>query len=453
MSGKVLIIDRAGPERSALKAQLETAYFEVLEVESGEAAMTLLATDRVDIILMGLDLKGSCGIATCRRLKSHRQLSEIPVVLITAEDRPEERISGFEAGADDFLSKPVDQLALFARMRSLARFRMLAEELRLREATSAELGLEKQPTGRFREDGCKVAVIAASETVATRHAQAIEARTGVQCVWVNSGVEAMRMLRSSPPDGYLITTDLPPGEDRGALCSALSYHRDVSPPAVLVITGADEPGTAARCLDQGASDYISEPPDETELAVRLRAQLKKKLRSDQLRQLVQDGLKLSIIDPLTGLYNRRYVDQHLNRLFASARDGDTPLTLLMFDIDRFKSVNDRFGHEIGDLALRNFAERLKTNLRGVDLIARIGGEEFLVALPGVDQSAGCATAERVRRIAAAATPGAPRITVSAGVSTLTAADGGPEDLLRRADQALYLAKSGGRNCVMRHRAA
>lgn len=453
MSGKVLIIDRAGPERSALKAQLETAYFEVSEVESGEAAMILLASERVDIILMGLELKGSCGIATCRRLKSHMQLSEIPVVLITAEDRPEQRVAGFEAGADDFLSKPVDELALFARMRSLARFRMLAEELRLREATSAELGLEKQPSSRLRENGCKIAVIAVSRAVAMTYGAAIEARTGVQCIWVDSGVEAMRMLRSSPPDGFLVTTDLPPGEDRGALCSALSYHGDVSPPAVLVITNANDKETAARCLDQGASDYISYPPDETELAVRLRAQLKKKLRSDQLRQLVDDGLKLSIIDPLTGLYNRRYVDQHLARLFASARDTDAHLTLLMFDIDRFKSVNDRFGHEIGDLALRNFADRLKANLRGVDLIARIGGEEFLVALPAVDLSAGCATAERVRRIAATATPGAPRITVSAGVSTLTEADGGPKDLLRRADQAMYLAKSGGRNCVMRHRAA
>lgn len=453
MSGKVLIIDRAGPERSVLTAQLETAYFEVLAVESGEAAMILLARDRVDIILMGLDLKGSCGIATCRWLKSHMHLSEIPVVLMTAEDRPEQRVAGFEAGADDFLSKPVDDLALFARMRSLARFRMLAEELRLREATSAELGLEKQPANRFREDGCKVAVIATSEAVATRHAKAVEARTGVQCIWMNSGVEAMRLLRSDPPDAYIVTADLPPGEDRGALCSALSYHRDISPPVVLVITSADDIGAAARCLDQGASDYISDPPDETELAIRLRAQLKKKLRTDQLRQLVQDGLKLSIIDPLTGLYNRRYVDQHLNRLFTSARDTDGHLTLLMFDIDRFKSVNDRFGHEIGDLALRNFADRLKANLRGVDLIARVGGEEFLVALPGVDLSAGYATAERVRRVAAAATPGAPRITVSAGVSTLKAVDGCPEDLLRRTDQALYLAKSGGRNCVVRHRAA
>ncbi len=453
MSGKVLIIDRAGAERSVLKAQLETAYFEVLEVESGEAALVLLAGDRVDIILMGLDLKGSCGIATCRRLKSHAQLSETPIVLITAEDRPEQRIAGFEAGADDFLSKPIDELALFARMRSLARFRMLAEELRLREATSAELGLEKPSAARFREDGCKVAIIAVSEAIANHHARAIEARTGVQCIWVDSGIEAMRMLRAAPPDGFIITADLPLSEDRGALCSALSYHGDASPPAVLVITSSDDASTAARCLDQGASDYISDPPDETELAVRLRVQLKKKMRYDQLRQLVQDGLKLSIIDPLTGLYNRRYVDQHLTRLVGSARETDASLTLMMFDIDKFKSVNDRFGHEIGDLALRNFADRLKANLRGVDLIARIGGEEFLVALPGVDLAAGYATAELVRRIAAAATPGAPRITVSAGISTLTGADCSPEDLMRRADQALYQAKSAGRNRVMRHQAA
>ena len=282
--------------------------------------MVLLAGDRVDIILMGLDLKGSCGIATCRRLKSHAQLSEIPVVLITAEDRPEQRIAGFEAGADDFLSKPIDELALFARMRSLARFRMLAEELRLREATSAELGLEKPSAARFREDGCKVAIIAVSEAIANHHARAIEARTGVQCIWVDSGIEAMRMLREKRRrTGLSLRPTCRSAKIAARLCSALSYHGDASPPAVLVITSSDDASTAARCLDQGASDYISDPVDETELAVRLRVQLKKKMRYDQLRQLVQDGLKLSIIDPLTGLYNRRYVDQHLTRLVGSAR--------------------------------------------------------------------------------------------------------------------------------------
>ena len=452
MSGKVLIIDRAGPDRAALTKLLETAYFEVLSAEDGEAAVALLATERVDLILMGIDLKGSCGIAICRRLKTHAQLSDIPVVLMTKEDQPKQRIAGFEAGADDFLIKPVDELALFARMRSLARFRMLAEELRQREATSAELGLPRSPSGRLGAKTCSVAIVAATEAVAARHAAAIEEHTGSRCQRAHSGLEAMRLLRSDPPDAFLITTDLPAAENRGALCSALSHHGETSPPAVLVITDAGDLGEAARCLDQGAADYIPAPADETELAVRLRAQLKKKRRADQLRQLVRDGLKLSIIDPLTGLYNRRYADQHLARLCAAAEDAKTHLSLMLFDIDRFKSVNDRFGHNIGDLALRMFAERLQTNLRGVDLIARIGGEEFLIALPGVNLSSACSAAERLRGVAAAATPGAPRITVSAGVSTFTSGDD-PETLIRRADQALYQAKSDGRNCVVRHQAA
>lgn len=448
MSGRVLIIDRAGPARSTLIGQLETAYFEVLHAESSDAALALLAEERVDLILIGLDLKGSCGIAVCRRLKAHVQLSDIPVVMMTDEDQPKQRIAGFEAGADDFLTKPVDELALFARMRSLARFRTLAEELRLREATSAELGLPAPSSGRLGAERCCVAIIAATEATAARHAVAIEERTGIRCVRARSGLEAMRLLRSDPPDGFLITTDLPPDENRGALCSALSHHGDASPPAVLVITEAGDLGQAARCLDQGATDYIPAPVDPTELAVRLRAQLKKKLRADQLRQLVHDGLKLSIIDPLTGLYNRRYADQHLTRLCDAARQAGSALSLMLFDIDRFKSVNDRFGHNIGDLALRMFAERLQTNLRGVDLIARIGGEEFLIALPGVNLSSACAAAERLRGVAATATPGAPRITVSAGVSTFAPEDD-PARLIQRADQALYQAKSEGRNRVAR----
>ena len=453
MSGKVAIIDGSGSERQALKAQLEAAYFEVREYEYGDDAFTELSTEKVDIILMGVDLEGSCGIATRRRFRSHKLFCDIPIVLITLENRPEQRIAGFEAGADDFLSKPVDDLALFARMRSLARYRILTEELRLREATSVELGLAKPLAKRLRDHPGAVAIVASSEAIAQRYSDVVTERTGIQCKWVSSGVEAMRLLRTNPPDGFLITTDLPSSEDRGALCSALSHHHYGSPPAVLVMTNAVTSSLAARCLDQGASDYISDPPDETELAVRLRAQLKKKLRTDQLRELVRDGLKLSIIDPLTGLYNRRYVDQHLTKHFDAAREANAPLSLLIFDIDRFKSVNDRFGHDIGDQALRTFAERLSNNMRGVDLIPRVGGEEFLVALPGINLSAGCAAAERVRKIAASPNPGAPRITVSAGVATLRSDDASPANLLKRADTALYQAKSGGRNCVVRHRAA
>ncbi len=453
MAGKVIIVDKLTPQRLALRAQLEAAYFEVAEFDTGEEAINSALAEPTDVILLSIELNGSCGIAICRQLKSHPQLCQTPVVLMTSQDRPEQRTAGFEAGADDFLSKPVDEPALFARMRSLARFRVTAEELKLREATSIELGLVDQPSARNGFGSCKVAIIAQSSAVANTMAEAIRSGSGVECVWVKSGIEAMHLLRRDPPDGFLVTMDLPPNEDRGALCTALSYHGDAPTPAVLVVMEDKNIGAAARCLDQGASDYITFPPDPSELAARLRAQLRKKLHSDRLRKLVQDGLRLSVIDPLTGLYNRRYVDQHLAKLALAAPEKKAPLTLLIFDIDRFKSVNDRFGHEIGDLALRVFADRLRKHLRGVDLIARIGGEEFLVALPGVDLTKGCAAAERMRKVAAASTPGAPRITVSVGVATLKPDDKNPDDLIRRADQALYKAKSGGRNCVVRNEAA
>ncbi len=453
MSGKVIIVDKQAPQRIALRALLEAAYFAVVEHDNGEDAISCALAEPVDVILLSIELNGSCGVAICRQLKSHPQLCQTPVVLMTSEDRPEQRTAGFEAGADDFLSKPVDELALFARMRSLARFRMVAEELKLREATSIELGLPETGLAQDGVSSSKVAIIAQSSAVANDMETTIRSGVGADCVWVKSGIEAMHLLRKDPPDGFLITMDMPAGEDRGALCSALSYHGDTPTPAILVVTKDKDIGAAARCLDQGASDYITFPPDPNELSARLRAQLKKKLHSDQLRKQVQDGLRLSVIDPLTGLYNRRYLDQHLSKLVQASRETKSPLSLLIFDIDKFKSVNDRFGHEIGDLALRVFADRLQQHLRGVDLIARIGGEEFLVALPGVDLAKGCAAAERMRKLAAVSTPGAPRITVSVGVATLRPDDAHPDDLIRRADQALYQAKSGGRNCVVRHEAA
>ena len=210
----------------------------------------------------------------------------------------------------------------------------------------------------------------------------------------------MGELRTDPPDGYLICSDLPDAEDNYALCAALTHHRDGVAPAVIMMTKGDDLASATRCLDHGASDHVAEPFDLNELAARVRSQLRRKLYAEKLREFVRNGLWMSTTDPLTGLYNKRYVDLHLTKPFEAARVGDAPLTVLVFDIDRFKRVNDCFGHSIGDQALRVFASRLRRNLRDVDMIARIRGEEFLAALPGVPLAQGFVAAERMRHLAA-----------------------------------------------------
>jgi two-component system cell cycle response regulator len=204
-------------------------------------------------------------------------------------------------------------------------------------------------------------------------------------------------------------------------------------------------------LDLGASDLLMLPMDPAETALRLRTQLTRKRQADRLRTRLRDGLELAMVDPLTELYNRRYGLAHLRRVHDRALARGRGYALLLVDLDRFKSVNDRFGHAAGDTVLGTVAGRLRARLRGVDLISRIGGEEFMIVMPEMGLEAAHGAAKRLcAAVAGEATvlPDGTRIaqTVSIGLALggLSASDTA-EDAMARADRALYVAKSGGRN--------
>ena len=187
------------------------------------------------------------------------------------------------------------------------------------------------------------------------------------------------------------------GGDGLRLVSALRSRPETRQSAVILVVENGDVQTAAKGLDLGASDYIEAPFDVSELIARIRSQLRRKRYSDRLRTNLRNGLKLAVIDPLTGIYNRRYASQHMNRVMERARETDGVFAVMMIDLDKFKSINDRFGHDAGDAVLREFSRRLQENIRGVDLVARFGGEEFFVAMPDVDQRAAAHAAERIRR--------------------------------------------------------
>ncbi|EPX83814.1 diguanylate cyclase (GGDEF) domain protein [Rubellimicrobium thermophilum DSM 16684] len=233
--------------------------------------------------------------------------------------------------------------------------------------------------------------------------------------------------------------------------------------------------TAALALDLGADDVVTACVARDEVILRARALLRRKAQADRLRRGLRSQLEAALRDPLTGLHNRRHAEPELRRLMAEGRRTGRPLALMLVDIDHFKGVNDRHGHAAGDRVLAEVARRLRSRLRPGDLLARMGGEEFLVALPGTDAAQARAVAEGLRRavedcpfllddtpVAARRGGGwigpegepAPRqvrVTLSIGVATATPADlaSGLTDrgLQDRADMALYAAKNGGRNMV------
>jgi len=213
-------------------------------------------------------------------------------------------------------------------------------------------------------------------------------------------------------------------------------------------------------LDLGANDILTEGFLPAELAIRLRTQLRRKADGDRLRASVEDGLRLAVTDPLTGLYNRRYAVTHLGRIAENAAATGRPFAVMVADLDRFKSINDTWGHPAGDAVLVEIAHRLRDNLRAVDMVARIGGEEFLIAMPDTDDAAAELAADRLRRIAQS-TPvtlrdGRTRVAATISIGVAVSAEDGTEpnaDLIDRADRALLAAKAEGRNQVTLSRPA
>ena len=454
MSGRVLVVDDVATNRLLLRAKLSSAYYDVVVAENGTQALEMARREQPDMVMLDVMMPDMDGFEVCAVLKASAETAHIPVIMVTALDTPEERIRGLEAGADDFLSKPFNDLALFARVRNLMRMKMMFDELRLRDMTSRELGivdLVPEPEVEI-ETGGPILLAPPSGAEGQGWATQLGSRLAIPTIVTHSEREALNLARMELPDCFVVHQALAEGGDGLRLVSALRARPETRQSAVILVVENGDVQTAAKGLDLGASDYIETPFDVSELIARIRSQLRRKRYSDRLRTNLRNGLKLAVIDPLTGIYNRRYASQHMNRVMQRARETEGVFAVMMVDLDKFKSINDRFGHDAGDAVLREFSRRLQENIRGVDLVARFGGEEFFVAMPDVDQHAAAHAAERIRTAIEGATVDLPgggevKVTVSIGVAIATGADSDAETIIKRADSALYQSKESGRNRV------
>lgn len=448
MSARILVVDDIETNRRLLEARLSAEYFEVIQAEDGEAALNAARECEPDLILLDVMMPGLDGFETCRRLKADPALRHIPVVMVTALDQRQDRVKGLEAGADEFLTKPVDDVALFARVRSLLRLKVVMDELRLRE--SADAVDDDQATL-----GARIVVAGpdgdASERVAKMFAAPFSARA------CSEPLDALRQARTAD----LIVIDLSHARFDGLrLAARIRSDAETRQTPILGIVESDDRAAMVRALDLGVTDVILRPVDPGELQARARTQVRRKAYADALRDRLEESLEMAVTDSLTGLHNRRYVVSRLRQhLDALDRSGEA-FAVALIDIDHFKRINDSWGHQAGDLVLRGFAERLRKELRAIDIAGRYGGEEFLVVFSGATVSAALEACERFRAamarepFIASGSIDPIAVTVSAGVTAGEPCDD-VEDVIARADAALYEAKSSGRNQVIawRQRAA
>lgn len=455
MSGRILIVDDVPTNRVILKAKLSNAYFDVLATDDAVNAHDLIKKEQPDLVLLDVMMPGKDGFQLCEELKADRETAHIPVVMVTALDTTEERIKGLEAGADDFVSKPFDDYALIARLRNLMRFKLMFDEMRLRDDTSRELGLheflEASPTPP--EFGGKILIAGSDFKECTLWSNILREHLDADVYVADGEASTMLIAEQQKPDIFIVHEKLMDDADGLRLLSALRSNRDTRRSSTIFVMDRDDVEMGAAALDLGANDYIKLPFDANELVVRVKSQLRRKRYTDRLRSNVIDGLKMAVIDPLTGLYNRRYAMQHTQTIAARADEHDAQFSVLMMDLDEFKRVNDQHGHSAGDEVLSEFARRVQENVRGIDLVARLGGEEFCVVMPDTGTEQAAYVAERLREAIETrpfklrSTNASVDVTVSIGVAASSDSAQEADLVMRQADQALYNAKSGGRNLV------
>ncbi len=453
MSARVLVVDDVAANVKLLEARLSAEYFDVMTANCGRQALEIAERAECDIILLDVMMPDMDGFEVCRRLKANPRTHFVPVVMVTALDAPSDRVRGLEAGADDFLTKPVSDVVLIARVRSLTRLKMMTDELRMRAITSLEIGVQAPERDAIADLGKGGRVLLVDDrpssyerlapVLATEHTVDVEPNPA----------DAVFHAAEGNYDLLIVSLGLE-NFDGLRLCSqARSLERTRNVP-ILAISDADNNARLLRGLEIGVNDYLLRPVDKNELLARARTQIRKRRYTDHLRDNVQNSIEMAITDALTGLHNRRYMETHVSALAEQATARGKPLALMILDIDFFKSINDGYGHDAGDDVLREFAVRIRKSIRGIDLACRYGGEEFVIVMPETDLHVAGMVADRLRRSVAdepfAIEKGARRIdvTVSIGISSLEGKSEAVADVMKRADQALYRAKHDGRNRVV-----
>lgn len=454
MTARILVVDDTIPNVKLLSAKLINEYYDVITASNGPEALEKVAAEKPDLVLLDVMMPEMSGFEVCERIKQNPKTAHIPVVMVTALSDLTDRVKGLEAGADDFLSKPINDVALFARVRSLLRLKMVIDEWRLREKTSDELGVVQASSVEEAKvvQGAKIVVVDDLPVEAERMSQFL--RDEGYNTEIMTNAESVIGLMSEPDACDLILISLTiSGTDGLRLTSHLRSQERTRSIPLLLIDDNNDIKRVAKGLDLGANDYLLRPYDKSELRARVRTLLKRKKFQDKLRSNYETSLSLAVVDSLTGLFNRRYLEAHFPKLLEKAlTDPSRVLGVMVVDIDKFKSINDTYGHPVGDEVIKEIGRRMSRCMRPSDLVARFGGEEFVILVPDTRPELLTQMAERVRASIAdlpvIVEGGKPLdVTISLGVTAAgnQAPDISTDAILKQADDALYEAKHSGRN--------
>ena len=442
MSARILVVDDLAPNVNLLQVKLQAEYYDVLTARSGYEALEVAEKERLDLILMDAMMPGMDGFEACKRIKNNPATWHVPVIMVTALEETKDRIRGLEAGADDFVTKPIDDFNIMARVRSLLRLKMVTDQLL--SHTGHGLSNSRELLETIEQQTGRILLLEDHDLHAEKIAKPLRERH--QVIIEKDPAQAIRLAKSGI-DTVIVSLV---GEtfDGLRVCASLKFNEESRDIPILVIGDPEDETRFIRAYDIGINDTIMRPVEIQELKARVQTLLRRKFYADSLRENFNENLEMVVADPLTGLGNRRYFDRTVDPLFDELETKSTPFSIMVFDIDHFKRVNDILGHDMGDQILKEVAARLVTNMRAIDVVSRYGGEEFMIAMPNTNADKALIAADRVRSLIAG-TPifvdgEALQITTSVGVAEVEQGES-LRDVFKRADDALYKAKESGRN--------
>ena len=309
MSAKILVVDDVPANVKLLEVKLTSEYYDVITAEDGFQALEKAKADKPDLILLDVMMPGMDGFECCQKLKADIETSHIPVVMVTALSEVHDRVRGLECGADDFLTKPINDIALMARLKSLVRTKMLLDELRLRDQTGSELGVNSDPSNALISDvtGARVLLIDDDLVQIRRMREQLAIDYDVDSV--NEPQHSHNVALGGHFDVIIVSTML---EDFDGLRLATQFKSQEALRHVPIVILVDEfeQHIVLKGLEMGVNDYLVVPADPSELRARVRTQVRRKRYQQALKSNYKDSISMAITDGLTGLHNRNYLDAH-----------------------------------------------------------------------------------------------------------------------------------------------
>ena len=453
---RILIVDDDPKNVKLLSAYLHDEPYDILTAYSGEEALDLTRSEKPDLILLDIMMPGKDGFTVAKELKAERDTASIPIIMVTALSSTKDKIRGLEAGAEEFLSKPVNREEIRTRVASVLKLKQYRSQLNIRKQTESSLRIEKvQGQKKLAQKGQSKVLIVDDDPNEQKMLLNYLKNEDFNVFTATNGEDALKTAMREEVD-LIILDVLLPKMDGFMVCRRIKQSKETKNIQVVLITCLDDMDSRIKGIEIGADDFLVKPLESRELLARSRILIQKKNYIDQLHEHCEIAISSAILDGLTGLYNNSYLKQFLKLEIKRCARENHPLSLLMMDIDGFKTINDTFGHYKGDEVLRRVGKIIKSSIREIDLPARYGGDEFAIAFPYTHSEGAAHAAKRIQEklianmIHVEGEEMALSIDTSIGIASYPGSAESIAELINIADAMLYRARKNGKNRIEVH---